>query len=404
MKPCHSSTTFNRRKPWAWAASVIALACLAGGAALTRADTPATAPDVSQDPARVLSLMEKMADAQLAQYGDKPPADWIAGAFYTGLAALYSAELGHNNPRYLDAAVAIADRYDWSLQTTGSARNVAFADNECIGQLYIDLALIKNDPSKLDNLTKQMDEVVAGFNHPTPENERAWNVNLKRDGTPMPWWWCDSFFMAPPTLTRLSAVTGNSKYIDAMDKQWWITTAKLYDKDEHLFYRDGSFIHQKTPNGKKVFWGRGNGWVVAGLARVLEYMPKDYPSRPKYEALFKDMCEKLRTLQQPDGMWRVSLLDPESAPAPESSASAFFCFAFTWGVNHGLLDRAAFEPAARKAFDALSSHILPSGLIGSVQKVSDRPQSVAPEASMPYAVGGFLLSGAQMIRLDNAKK
>ncbi|HVS70056.1 MAG TPA: glycoside hydrolase family 88 protein [Phycisphaerae bacterium] len=362
------------------------------------------APAVSGDPQKVLSLMEKMADTQLAQYGEKAPADWIAGAFYTGLAALYSAELGHNHPQYLDAAVAIADKYNWSLQSTGGSHNIAHADNECIGQLYIDLALIKNDPSKLDNLTKQANEIVAGFDNPTPANQRAWAVNLQRDGKPMPWWWCDALFMAPPMLTRLSAVTGDSKYIDAMDKQWWITTAKLYDKDEHLFSRDGGFLDKKSPNGKKVFWGRGNGWVVAGLAHVLEYMPKDYPSRPKYEALFKDMCEKLRTLQQPDGMWRVNLLDPESAPAPESSASAFYCFAFTWGINHGLLDRAAFEPAARKAFDALASHILPSGLIGSVQKVSDRPQSVDPEASMPYAVGGFLLSGAEMIRLDDAKK
>ncbi|HVX84581.1 MAG TPA: glycoside hydrolase family 88 protein [Phycisphaerae bacterium] len=388
---------------WARAPHVLAAVCLvAGAASLRAADGPAPS-EVSHDPARILSLMEKMADAQLAQYGDKPPADWIAGAFYTGLAALYGAELGHNHPQYLEAAVAIADKYDWSLQPVGSPR-IAHADNDCIGQLYIDLALIKNDPSKLDNLIKQMDRVVAGYDNPTPENQRAWAVNLARDGKPMPWWWCDSFFMAPPTLTRLSAVTGDPKYIDAMDKQWWITTAKLYDKDEHLFYRDGGFINQKTPNGKKVFWGRGNGWVVAGLAHVLAYMPKDYPSRPKYEALFKDMCEKLRTLQPPDGMWRVSLLDPESAPAPESSASAFFCFAFTWGINHGLLDRTTFEPAARKAFDALAGHILPSGLIGSVQKVSDRPQSVEPDASMPYAVGGFLLSGAEMIRLDDAKK
>jgi rhamnogalacturonyl hydrolase YesR len=182
-----------------------------------------------------------------------------------------------------------------------------------------------------------------------------------------------------------------------------VTTGRHYDKEEHLFYRHNRFIAQKTPNGKKVFWGRGNGWVVAGLAHVLEYMPKDYPTRPKYEALFKEMCGKLATLQGSDGMWRVSLLDPESAPAPESSATAFFCFAMTWGINNGMLDKATFEPVARKAWAALNSHVLPSGLIGSVQKVSDRPESVEEGASMPYAVGGFLLSGAEMMKLDAGK-
>jgi rhamnogalacturonyl hydrolase YesR len=350
--------------------------------------------------APVLPAMQKMADAQLALYGDKPPADWISGAFYTGLVALYHAE-GDKGP-HLDAALKIADKYAWKLQPGGGAsRNIAHADDECFGQLLIDLAVTTKDLSKLDPLKKQLDEVIAGFDH--PENARLWANDEKRDGAILPWWWCDAFFMAPPTLTRLSAVTGDKKYIDAMDKQWWITTDRLYDKTEHLFYRDNRFIPQKTPNGKKVFWGRGNGWVIAGLANVLTYMPKDYPTRPKYEALFKDMCEKLASLQGPDGMWRVSLLDPESAPPPESSASAFYCYAFLWGINNHLLDKATFEPAALKAWAALNTHLRPDGLIGSVQKVSDRPESVDEANSMPYAVGGYLLSGAQVIKLRDGR-
>jgi rhamnogalacturonyl hydrolase YesR len=351
--------------------------------------TPATKADI-------LPVMEKMADAQLKLYGENPPAGWVAGAFYVGLARLTHVSA---DPKYVEAEKKIAEKHGWEFKTDGGARHIAHADNECIGQMYIDLAVTTNQLEKLAAVRKQWDQIIAGFEDPSAENQRAWNNDVKRDGAAFPWWWCDAFFMAPPGLTRLSAVTGDKKYVDAMDKQWWYTTERLYDKQEHLFYRDNRFLTQKSPNGKKVFWSRGNGWVFAGTANLLTYLPKDYPSRPKYEALFKEMAAKLLSVQQADGMWRGSLVDPESANYPETSGTAFFTYGFAWGVNHGLLERGVYGPAAEKGWAALNRSIRPDGLIGYVQKIGDQPASTDAASTQPYAVGGYLLAGAEMIDL-----
>lgn len=351
--------------------------------------------------AEVLAAMEKMADAQLAQpaYKNGGPSDWVAGAFYVGLARLSHVS---ESPRFLDAEKAIADKYNWEFKPSSGAGNIAMADNETLGQMYIDLAATQKDLAKLDACRKQWDGIIAGFDDPA--NIRNWNGNLARDGQPMPWWWCDAFFMAPAGLTRLSAVTGDKKYLDAMDKQWWITYDRLWDKEEHLFFRDSSYFTQKTPNGKKGFWSRGNGWVVGGTCNVLTYMPADYPSRPKYEQMLKEMCEKLATLQQADGLWRMSLIDPESSPNAETSGTGFFCYAMAWGVNNKLLERSKFEPVIDKAWAGMNAHVLPSGLIGAVQPIGAAPASGANlNTSQPYAVGAYLLSGCEIIRMHGDK-
>ena len=383
--------------------SALALSLLA-----TTLHAAASTPPVSE-PAKVptskpdiLAAMEKMADAQLAQpaYKNGAPFDWVAGAFYIGLARLTHVS---ESPRFLDAEKNIADKNNWEFKPSGSARNIAMADNETIGQMYLDLSQHAKDPlGKLDRIRTQWDEVISGFDNPA--NIANWNGNLARDGKPMPWWWCDAFFMAPPGLARLSAITNDRKYLDAADRQWWITTEKLYDPAEHLFYRDSVYIAQKSPNGKKVFWSRGNGWVIAGTANLLTYMPAEYPSRPKYEQLFKQMSDKLASLQQPGGLWRMSLIDPESNPNPETSGTGFFCYAFAWGINNHLLDRAKFEPLVNQAWAGMNQHILPSGLIGAVQPVGAQPVNANyTNTSQPYAVGAYLLAGCEIIKLHGDK-
>jgi len=100
------------------------------------------------------------------------------------------------------------------------------------------------------------------------------------------------------------------------------TTDYLYDKDEHLYFRDSTYFKKSEANGKKVFWGRGNGWVMGGLVRVLQYLPTNHPDRPRFEQLFKDMSAKILICQQADGLWRASLLDPDSYPLKELAAPA----------------------------------------------------------------------------------
>jgi len=212
------------------------------------------------------------------------------------------------------------------------------------------------------------------------------------------WSWCDALYMSPPALLRLTAATGDTRYREFAVTKWWDTSEFLYDKDEHLYYRDSTFFAKREANGKKVFWSRGNGWVLAGLARMLQFLPPDHPSRPRFEKQYHDMADKILSLQQADGFWRVSLLDPVSYPSKESSGTAFYCYAFSWGVNHGLLDREKFAPAALKAWSALTSCIQPDGKLTRVQIVAGSPNAFPEDSTMPYGVGAFLLSGSEIYR------
>src|SRR5438045_6383027 len=99
--------------------------------------------------------------------------------------------------------------------------------------------------------------------------------------------------MGPPTWTRLFVATGDRRYLDFMVEHWWKTSAYLYDPAEHLYFRDSTYFEKKEANGKKVFWGRGNGWVMAGLVRVLQYLPAAHPDRPRFEQQFREMAARV---------------------------------------------------------------------------------------------------------------
>jgi len=205
--------------------------------------------------------------------------------------------------------------------------------------------------------------------------------------------------MAPPGLVRMYKVTGNVAYLDYMNREWWTTSSKLWDPREHLFSRDESYLLRKEANGKKLFWARGNGWVMAGLVRVLEYLPEDYPYRAKYVVQYKEMAAKIANLQGSDGLWRPGLLDENAYPLPETSGSAFFTYALAWGVNEGLLDTRLYKQVVEKAWKGLLSHIYADGRLGCVQPIGAAPNSYKPTSSYTYGVGAFLLAGSEVHRL-----
>ena len=127
---------------------------------------------------------------------------------------------------------------------------------------------------------------------------------------------------------------------------------------------DSRFFTRREQNGKKTFWSRCNGWVLAGLARMLDDMPGDYRDRPRYVALFRETPAKIASLQGEDGFWRASLLDPASVPNPETSGTGFFTFALSCGVNHHVLDPSEHDPVARRGWAALVRAVHPDGMVG----------------------------------------
>jgi rhamnogalacturonyl hydrolase YesR len=293
---------------------------------------------------------------------------------------------------YLHFLRQVGEEADWQI-IKGPARY--FADNYCVGQMYCGLYARDKDPVMIADLKRLADTLIA---RPHTESLK-WqnNIHLRE------WAWCDGLFMGPPSLAMLAHVTGERKYMDLVDKLWWKTTDYLYDPAEHLYYRDSRYFDQREDNGKKVFWSRGNGWVMGGLVRVLTQMPKNYPDRSRWVGLYQDMARTIAALQQSDGTWHASLLDPESYPIKETSGTGFFCYALAWGINHRLLDAKQYGPVVWKAWDALVSCVHPDGMLGYAQAIGAAPEKVTAQDTEVYAVGAFLLAGRELLTLSGGK-
>jgi unsaturated rhamnogalacturonyl hydrolase len=225
------------------------------------------ATDLSPDLKRpaILKAMMKVANWQLQQSEGRYNIQWTFAALYDGLLA---ASKSTGDKRYHDRVLQVARDNHWEF-----GPRFAHADDEAIGLTYVAFYAEDQKAEEIAPTRNGLDKLLVRPDDP--------QKNL--------WWWCDALYMAPPVLTQISVATGHRRYLDFMNREWWITSGALYDPAEHLYFRDDRFLTMHEANGKKVFWSRGNGWVLAGLAFVLERMPADYPDRAKYEKQFKEI-------------------------------------------------------------------------------------------------------------------
>jgi len=335
-------------------------------------------------PKNIKSTMKKVVDWQLANPKHELY-DWTNGAFYAGVYAAW--ETTHSKKIY-NAMMDMGRKNNWN---TGP--KWYHNDDIVITQTYLDLYRIEKKPEMIQAL---IDTVAKFMKNPYPTSR---NIDVIK------WWWCDALFMGPPTIVKLGMVTGDDQYLKFTDQEFKKCYDLLYNKEENLFARDLNYVikgnasDRYEANGKKIFWSRGNGWVMGGLVRILKELPANYPERPFYESLFKKMAARIATLQQADGLWRASLLDPESYPGGEVSGSGFDCYAMAWGINNRLLDK-SYLPVVEKAWIALNKCINEQGRVGWVQPVGADPRKNFNENSWEvYGTGAFLLAGSEVIKL-----
>ena len=247
-----------------------------------------SATETGWDRQSIMEVARRVADWQIKDYPENKyaksePRGWIAGALYMGM--FDWAELSGDNT-YYDWLRKIFNRQSWQV-----ANRMYHADDVCIAQTYIDFYNKEKNENMLKPTIARADWVL---NNPS---NGSMDLDYSKGSTIERWTWCDALFMAPGVYTRLYTLTGNRKYMHFADSEFRATYNHLYDKDEDLFYRDSRYIGQKEANGKKVFWGRGNGWVIGGLAEILKTLPaEDTEFRPFYLELYKEMSDDIQDI------------------------------------------------------------------------------------------------------------
>ena len=316
---------------------------------------------------------------------------WTRAVYYEGLMGLYAVEPdATRQTSYYDYAVTwgASPSHPWQLRGGGTTtRN---ADDQCCGQTYIDLYTIDPQPVRIHDIKADIDGMLTSGSG---------------DGD---WTWVDAIHMAAPVFAKLGAQYADTSYWEKMHSLYanTKTTQGLYNTTDHLWWRDSTFKPPyTTPNGKQCYWSRGNGWVIAALARMLDTLPASANYRAEYSADFTAMAGALRGVQRADGSWNVSLADANDYPGPETSGTALFTYALAWAMRNGTIDAGTYASTVVKAWCALASVVHPSGALGYVQGTGNKPADGQPVTydSVPnyedFGVGAFLLAGTEVWKL-----
>ena len=370
---------------------------LAGMAAIAAGCTAprAPAPQAGATRAEALSALRRANDYWQRTNSPAKWPFWDVAAYHTGNMAAWEVT---RNDAYRAYSTAWAEHNQWRGAKSDVKANwkytygetddhVLFGDWQVCFQTYVDLYNL--DPAKDPRKIARAREVME-YEMGTPNSDY--------------WWWADGLYMAMPVMTKLYKATGNRQYLDKLQEYYAFADRLMFDPDAGLYYRDAKYVYprHKTAKGGKDFWARGDGWVFASLAKVLADLPKDHPSYPLLVARYKGMAAALKPAQQPGGYWTRSILDPQQAPGPESSGTAFFTYGYLWGMNNGYLDRAEYAPVAARSWQFLSKVALQAdGKLGYVQPIGERAipgQVVDQDSTAPFGVGAFLLAASEMVR------
>lgn len=339
----------------------------------------------------VYDMLKKVADWQIKTPLKYETADWTNGALFAGMAEW--AKIAKEDT-YFGWLREKGEKQHWTYNQRNMPSFRYHADDYCIGQMYVELYRKYKQPEMIAPMKAYFDQILA--------NPSTVSLKFEFTDSSFPterWSWCDALFMGPTVWAKMANVTGNPKYLDFMFREYKATTDYLYNKEHHLFFRDSRYIDTTEANGARMFWGRGNGWVFAGLPVILRELPKKYDQKAYFENLYREMASKILSLQDTSGYWHASLLDPASYPNPEMSATGFFMYGLAWGINNGYLDRKTYLPAVIRGWKAMQKAVLPDGKVGWIQPIGGEPKKVTQDMTEVYGVGAFLLAGTEIYRL-----
>ena len=333
---------------------------------------------------------------------------WDPAAYHTGNMEVYKLL---NDEKQLDytrrwayhnnwSGATEADPRRWKYATYGEGKDfVLFGDWQVCFQTYIDLynLALANGGTDADNyfMVKRAKEVMH------------YEAYSKNDDY---WWWSDALYMVLPVMTKMYKLTGDTQYLDKLYANLLYADRIMLDEETGLYFRDARYVYpkHKSVNGKKDFWARGDGWVLAGLAKVLQDMPKDYKHYKFFVDKFQRLADIVAKTQQKEGYWTRSIMDPNHAPGPETSGTAFFTYGILWGVNNGYLAKKDYKKCIDRAWQYISeTAVQADGKVGYVQPIGDRAipgQTVDANSQANFGVGAVLLASCEYYRYINNQK
>lgn len=324
---------------------------------------------------------------------------WDNAAYHTGNIEAY--RITHDK-RYLDYSMRWAEHNHWVGATEPDAAKwkyknygegpdyVLFGDWQICFQTYIDLYNLHGGKASGNDQWVVRATEVMGYEVKSSAHDY--------------WWWADALYMVMPVMAKMYKLTGDEAYLDKLYDNICFTDSIMLDTETGLYFRDGKYVYpaHKTLNGKKDFWARGDGWVLAGLAKVLQDMPKTYRHRHFFEEKFRRLAAAVMKIQQKEGYWTRSMMDAEHAPGPETSGTAFFTYGLLWGVNNGILPAKTYRPCIRRAWKYLTTVALQAdGSVGYVQPIGEKAipgQTVDARSQANFGVGAFLLAACEYWR------
>jgi len=325
------------------------------------------------------------------KWKERSNASW-ANATFLAAAAEWSWLRADTATQRWVRACALAE--DYRLLNGRGVSHVYHADNLIIGMFYADLYEQDGDERVIWPTVERVEFIK---NHPSPyglavdTSDHVYRFKQR-------WSWCDALYMAPQVFARIAHINGDPSLLDFMDREYWFTTDYLYSREYHLYWRDSNYFDKLEANGKPVFWGRGNGWVVGGLARMIPYLPEDWEPRERYIKHFQDMMQAIVAVQAPEGHWHVTMLDPESYPTPEMSSTGFICYAMWWGINTGILDEATYLEPATRAWKSIIHAMHSNGMLGNVQAVGEKPEAISADMTEVYGCAAMTLAAMEILK------
>lgn len=362
-------------------------------AAILSAASVSAAPDTAKEAAKVRGIIAKVNNRWQQTNPPETRSFWDNAAYHTGNMEAYFLTGNEDWKNYSERwaehngwmGAKGTDRSHWKYDYGETDDHVLFGDWQICFQTYADLYRILPDDRRIRRAREVMEYEMS-----TPRNDY--------------WWWADGLYMVMPVMTKMHRITGDKKYLDKLYEYVLVSDSIMYDPDEALYYRDAKYVYpkHKSANGKKDFWARGDGWVLAGLAKVLKDVPADWEHRRFFADKYVRMADAVVKLQQPGGYWSRSMMDEAHAPGPETSGTAFFTYGLLWGINNGYLNDARYLEAAKKGWKYLSETALqPDGSVGYVQPIGEKAipgQVVDVRSTSNFGTGAFLLAACEYVR------